>query len=47
MEYLILPIAQADRVPREWQSGRNVSGEAYEEAMLRLRMAYALSLIHI
>ena len=27
---------------REWQSGRNVSGEAYEEGMLRLRMAYAI-----
>ena len=24
---------------REWQSSRNVSGEAYEEGMLRLRMA--------
>ena len=27
---------------REWQSGRNMSGEAYEEGMLRLRMAYAI-----
>ena len=27
---------------REWQSGRNVSGEAYEEGMLRLLMAYAI-----
>ena len=27
---------------REWQSGRSVTGEAYEEGMLRLRMAYAI-----
>ena len=27
---------------REWQSGRCVTGEAYEEGMLRLRMAYAI-----
>ena len=27
---------------REWQSGRCVAGEAYEEGMLRLRMAYAI-----
>ena len=27
---------------REWQSGRCVVGEAYEEGMLRLRMAYAI-----
>ncbi len=27
---------------REWQSGRSVSGEAYEEGMLRLRMAYTV-----
>mgnify|MGYP005970835913 CR=1 FL=1 len=26
----------------EWQSGRSVTGEAYEEGMLRLRMAYAI-----
>ena len=28
---------------REWQSGRSVTGEAYEEGMLRLRMAYAIT----
>ena len=27
---------------REWQSGRCVTGDAYEEGMLRLRMAYAI-----
>mgnify|MGYP000492426747 CR=1 FL=1 len=27
---------------RAWQSGRCVTGEAYEEGMLRLRMAYAI-----
>lgn len=27
---------------REWQSGRCVTGDAYEEGMLKLRMAYAI-----
>ena len=27
---------------REWQSGRCVTGDAYEEGLLRLRMAYAI-----
>ena len=27
---------------REWQSGRAVTGEAYEEGMLKLRLAYAI-----
>jgi glycosidase len=27
---------------RAWQSGRNVSGEAYEDGLLRLRMAFAM-----
>ena len=27
---------------RAWQSGRSVTGDAYEEGMLRLRMAYAI-----
>ncbi len=27
---------------RQWQSGRCVTGDAYEEGLLRLRMAYAI-----